>query len=379
MKRKYCFFSAFLPNLGGVERYTYHLAKELLKNQIEVTVVTSNTFLLPSQEVVEGIRVIRLPCINLLNGRYPLPKFNQEYRTIYRSLFQEHFDFVIVQTRFYVHSVIGARFAKKKKIPCITIEHGTGHLTINNRFWDTVGHLYEHAETALLKLYCKDYYGVSEACCEWSGHFHIKSKGTLYNSVDVEGIQNALKKNEYDYRGNYASDGCMIISFAGRLVPEKGIMELIQAVDELNQSGTNIKLLLAGDGDLYEELTHRKLINTVLLGKLDFDHMMALYSGSDIFCLPSGFPTTVLEAAACKCFVITTEKGGAKEFIINDEYGLIIKDNSVENIKAGIVKAMNNAYRKQAAEKAYSRLCEKFTWEKTCERVMQVQERMEGL
>ncbi|MBR5108639.1 MAG: glycosyltransferase family 4 protein [Clostridia bacterium] len=381
--KKFLFFSAlFLPNLGGVERYTFSLAKQLIKNQFDVTVVTSNTFSLPSQNTIDGIRVIRVPCINLLNGRYPFPKFNQEYRAIYRSLFQEDFDFVIVQTRFYVHSIIGARFAKKKHIPCIVIEHGTGHMTISNRFVDQIGAVYEHIETGILKRYCKIFYGVSQSCCEWLEHFHIQPKGILYNAVDIDDINLKYDHSVIDYKKMYAYDGYKIVSFAGRFVSEKGILELKNAIEQLNQDGQRVRLLLAGNGDLYSQLEREKNMNMVLLGKLDFDHMIALYKSSDIFCLPTkypeGFPTTVLEAAACKCFVITTEKGGSKEFIINDEYGLIITDNSVEKIKASIVKAMDNAYRKKATEKAYSMLCEKFTWEKTCQHVISIEEKMKS-
>lgn len=369
-----------MPNLGGVERYTYNLAKQLVKNDIDVTVVTNNIFDLSDTEIIDDIRVIRLPCINLLNGRFPVPKVNRLFRSLMHVLKNEHFDFVIVQTRFYPHSVIAARFAKKKNIPCIVIEHGTSHLSIDNRFWDKVGQIYEHVETAILKLYCKNYYGVSKACCEWSKHFHIEPKGVLYNSVDVEAIQKQQQDSVYEFREKYARDGTIVISFAGRLVPEKGVLQLIEAVTAVNQSGFKLKLLIAGDGPLYQDLANQNLQHAVLLGKLNFDQMIILYEASDIFCLPSkseGFPTTVLEAAACKCFVITTERGGAKELITGDEYGIIIKDNTVENIKAAILKAMDGAYRKKATEKTYARLCESFTWEKTCERVMQIQGKME--
>ena len=41
MKRRYCIFAAqYFPHLGGVERYTYNLAKKLIEAGDEVTVVT---------------------------------------------------------------------------------------------------------------------------------------------------------------------------------------------------------------------------------------------------------------------------------------------------------------------------------------------------
>ena len=46
---------------------------------------------------------------------------------------------MIINTRFYLHSLYGAKFAKSKGIPSIVIEHGTSHLSVNNKLFDTVG------------------------------------------------------------------------------------------------------------------------------------------------------------------------------------------------------------------------------------------------
>lgn len=136
---------------------------------------------------------------------------------------------MIINTRFYLHSLYGAKFAKSKGIPSIVIEHGTSHLSVNNKLFDTVGGWYEHFLTFLLKKYCDDYYGVSEACCEWSGHFHIKSKGTLYNAVEIEEFQRILKESDIDYRKEYEiPNEAKVISFTGRLIPEKELNSLYQ-------------------------------------------------------------------------------------------------------------------------------------------------------
>ena len=56
MGRHYVIFSAlYLPNLGGVERFTYNLAKKLLARGDQVTVVTSNVQGIQEYEKTEGI------------------------------------------------------------------------------------------------------------------------------------------------------------------------------------------------------------------------------------------------------------------------------------------------------------------------------------
>ena len=99
------------------------------------------------------------------------------------------------------------------------------------------------------------------------------------------------------------------------------------------------------------------------------------------FCLPSdseGFPTSVLEAVACKCFVITTYQGGAKELLVDEQYGIIMRDNTVESIQKNLEKVIeDDAYRTQAECKSYDRLVKYFTWDATAEKVMQIAKRHE--
>ena len=115
-----------------------------------------------------------------------------------------------------------------------------------------------------------------------------------------------------------------------------------------------------------EEVYRRRNKYIVPLGQLEYKQVITLLKESDIFCLPSfseGFSTSILEAVACRCYIITTARGGAKELIVNDEYGSIIPNNKeailYEAIKEAIVNKKNQ---KQAIEKSYERLKENFTW-----------------
>ena len=48
-RKRYCIFAAqYFPHLGGVERYTYNLAKKLIEDGNEVVIVTSNVYKLPA-------------------------------------------------------------------------------------------------------------------------------------------------------------------------------------------------------------------------------------------------------------------------------------------------------------------------------------------
>lgn len=62
---------------------------------------------------------------------------------------------------------------------------------------------FEHSLTKVDQIFCKDYYGVSGACNEWLSHFHIKAKGVLYNSIDLEEVKNMQANMKKMYREKY--------------------------------------------------------------------------------------------------------------------------------------------------------------------------------
>ena len=379
--KRYCIFAAqYFPHLGGVERYTYNLSKELIKRRNEVVIVTSNVNRLKSYEEMDGIPVFRLPCINLLEGRYPVLKLTKEFWRIHRTIFRQNFDMVIVNTRFYPHSLYGMIFAKLKRAKCITIEHGTSHLSVHNRFWDSVGGVYEHCLTKVDQLFCHDYYGVSEACNEWLKHFHISAKGVLYNSINLKEINLLKGQISKSYRKLYnIPQEATVIAFTGRLLKEKGLPQLLNVMEQLCKTRTDLYLFIAGDGDMEEEIRRRATEHIIPLGRIDRKAIVALLNETDIFCLPSfseGFSTSLLEAAACKCYIVTTARGGAKELLPDDRYGTIIPDNREEYLFNALEFILNDlSHRNNAIELTYQRIEKKFTWnivgkqvEKICER-----------
>lgn len=376
MKKSYCIFSAqYLPHMGGVERHTYNLAKKLAERGNKVTVVASNVDNAAVYENMEGIIVYRMPCFDLMNGRFPIPKLNSQFWKINRILLHKHYDLVIINTRFYFHSLYGMCVAKRKKISCITIEHGTGHLLTGNIIFDKIGEVYEHFLTMVEKRICGGFYGVSEEASNWLAHFNIEAKGVLYNSIDIEQIGRLYENPVEDYRKKYQiSKDDVVITYAGRLVREKGILPLIQAVNELHQKYPEVHLFIAGDGELMQEVERKRKKFILPLGKLEFEQVVALLRQTDIFCLPTdypeGFPTSTLEAMACRCYPVVTDRGGAHELIPDASYGCIMPNNQVTTLVTALEQAMSNQQRRmRAVAKGYQRVRELFTWESVADQI----------
>ena len=368
MGRVYCFFTAnYMPKLGGVEIYTHCLAKALVKRGNEVTIITLNDKKASEIQWDNGIRIIRAPGIDAFEGRFPLIRFNKAFRRFCGNLKKETFDLVVVQTRYYPLSVYGARYAKMKNIPCILLDHSTAHVNIGGNLVNKMFAAYEHVMTKILKSLGCSFFGVSQACNKWLMHFHIVPQGVLYNSIEREvaqevQAQDILKK--YDI-----SEDVKIILYAGRLIREKGIEKLVEAVSRLREKYPELCLVVAGGGDLYKELSEKNEGNCIWLGQVKHDEVLELMKKSLIFCLPSdyaeGFPTSVLEAAVCRCYTITTTAGGSRELITGMDYGTVLEQNqSTEVLKNAIEYVLDNPELcRKAVENNYNRVLKYFTWD----------------
>ncbi|MCI6465886.1 MAG: glycosyltransferase family 4 protein [Faecalicatena sp.] len=385
MAKKYCFFTAnYLPHLGGVEIYTKYIAKALVNSGAEVTIVTSGESKKVEREEDEGIKMIKVPSIQLCNGRLPIIRYQHSFRKFDAFIKQCNYDLVVVQTRYYPLSLYGAAYARKKGIPCILLDHSTAHIDFGSVLINIGFEVYEHFMTAFLKKAKCDFYGVSQACSRWLEHFHVHAKGVLYNSVDGGIAKKAVSKDVY--QKYQIPENSRIILYAGRLIREKGIEKLVKAVLQLCDRYPDLCLAVAGDGDLYGQLSKSTEGNGHFkwLGKLCHEDIFDLMKISSIFCLPTdypeGFPTSVLEAGLCKCYVITTTAGGSKELITGSEYGTIMEQGLSEDaLKDRIQYILDHPEeQKNAVENCYNRVMEQFTWEKRAEELERIVRTKEG-
>ena len=345
-KNTICIFSAlYLPNVGGVENYTYNLSKALIKLGHKVIVITNNTHGNDSFEITpEGIKIYRLPCIDLINARFPIPRIGKKYRKIKSIINKLNPDFVVINTRFYPLCITAVRFAKKKQVTPIVIEHGSAYLTLGNSVVDFLIKIYEHLITLILKTYHPFFYGVSTSACEWLKNYSIQAHGVLHNSIDADNYYESA--SERNFRQElHISNKDFVVSFVGRLVPEKGVVNLVEAATMLNRSNKDIFFLFAGDGPLLELIQDRNCENIISLGRLTSPDIASLLKTSDAFCLPTrseGFSTSLLEAAACYTTPIITKVGGVTEMIPDNHHGIILQNQTAEEIVRSILYINNN-------------------------------------
>lgn len=165
------------------------------------------------------------------------------------------------------------------------------------------------------------------------------------NGIDVIGKFNPQNVDRVEIKRLYEefniTERNIIITFIGRLVSEKGIVELLRAFSNIDND--NIKLLIVGDVDQgCRDLKTKNLIvskymdnkNIIFTGfRGDINNI--LYA-TDIFCLPSyreGMPRTIIEAMSMECAVIATDIRGSREEVIDGKTGFLVKTQSTYDIQ----------------------------------------------
>lgn len=146
-----------------------------------------------------------------------------------------------------------------------------------------------------------------------------------------------------------------VVGFVGRLVREKGILELIQAMRPVIEAVPDAKLLLVGDtldSDRDREIKRAMsrlleqdgLASHVLLAGFveDIPRVMAAI---DLFVLPShreGMPRTIIEAMASGKPVVAANIRGCREEVVPHVTGLLVPARDSEALAADIVSLLSN-------------------------------------
>ena len=273
-----CYFSAqYLPTVGGVERYTWNLARRTVAAGHRAIVVTSALPNLPEHEIDgDGIEIYRLPVWPVMNGRFPVIKPGARFHALTAQIWAQKLDFCVVQTRMYTQSVWAARAAKRRGIPMLVIDHSTGYMPMGNGLLGACGRLYEQVACRLVRGTGAPFYGVSAAACRWLHTFGITAAGTMPNAIDPAALEQEAA-HAPDWRAKLNLGDRKIVLFVGRLIPEKGAGLLAQAVAQL----PGVVLVAAGSGPQQQELAD---LGAVTPGALPHAAVVQLLRQADVYC-----------------------------------------------------------------------------------------------
>ena len=137
--------------------------------------------------------------------------------------------------------------------------------------------------------------------------------------------------------------------FVGRLVPDKGINELIQAFLQLLPRYPSSTLTLVGwfeDETPLPEQTLQAIRETPAIRYVGrHDDVRPFYQEADCLVFPSyreGFPNVVLEAGAMGLPAVVTDINGSREIITSGENGLIVPPHDADQLLQAMLFMLEN-------------------------------------
>jgi glycosyltransferase involved in cell wall biosynthesis len=318
--------------IGGAQRLLITLASQAQAHSLEVSIVSlgSNNDRIILDELFKlGTKVIIFPAKHLF-----------DLRRIFRlARFLSGSEFDLVQCHLTYANIIGTLCGRLAGLQVITTLHSTGGVL-------PVFHpLIEAIESWVARLLAKRVIAVGYTVAD-------KYQAHLRRSIDV--IPNAVsmaeritKEERLAIRREIVGEiqGPITIS-VGRFAPPKGFEDLILAVSILSSSCPNLKLILVGDGPLFERI--RNLIaelnlkdRVILLGaRGDVPRLLA---ASDLYVCSShweGAPLAIMEAMMAGLPIVATGVGDIPRMVMPD-IGLVVPPHQPHLLAEAMGKLLN--------------------------------------
>lgn len=194
--------------------------------------------------------------------------------------------------------------------------------------------------------------------------------GGSINGVDAQGrfrlVDPAQRRATRQSLG--IDDDCRVVGFIGRVVREKGVVELVESWRQLRAEFPDLHLLVVGPFESEDPLpkdTERVLKTDPhihLLG-LDWD-TPRLYSAMDLVVLPTyreGFPVVPLEAAAMGLPVVGTQVPGCRDAIRDGVTGTLVAPRDPYSLTRAIRRYLDNAQlRREHGDSGRARMVREF-------------------
>jgi 1,4-alpha-glucan branching enzyme len=308
--------------VGGLGRHVHDLSRALAAQGDEVSVVTAPVPECPSVEDDEGVRVYRVPgetCgENFLDW---VAAMNRQIISVTVNLLEGGKEFDVIHAHDWLVEAAALELAERFGLPLVATIHATEYgrcQGIHNETQNRI-HLAERrlVSKAGLIICCSEYMKQ-----EVSRLFNVTPAliKVIPNGVDPEVL--GVK----EWRG-FVAPVTPAVLYLGRLVPEKGVQDLIRALPLIEERVPGVRAVLCGQGPYEPELrqlsTDLNLTDRVhFTGFVDgqIRNRFLLEAAAAVF--PSHyepFGIVALEAMAAQVPVIVGDAGGLSEVV---EHGI---------------------------------------------------------
>jgi glycogen(starch) synthase len=362
--------------IGGISPHVYYLSKSLARNGLKVYVVTCDFPGAPQHEVIDGVEIFRID-----SYKNPSPDFatwvylmnvnmQKEAAALVNSL-DEKVDVFHAHDWLVANAGIGLKHVFRK--PLLATIHSTEIGRRNGIHFDYERMIHETEAWLTYEAWrvicCSDYM-VSHV--RWAFGLPKDKLVMVPNGVDAEAYAKIGNDDLSRFRSKFALPEEKIVLFVGRLVHEKGVHVLVNAVPKVLEK-VNVKFIIVGNGYMKEQLSNivknmgfaHKVMFT---GFIDDETLRKLQRCADVSVVPSlfePFGIVALEAMAAKSPVVVSDTGGLSEIVEHDVTGVKVYPDNPDSLAWGITKVLlNEAYANCIKMDAYKKIHEKYDWDR---------------
>lgn len=369
--------------VGGLGRHVHALATSLAAIGHSVTVVTRHAPGAPLEEFKEGVRIVRAPQDPPL---FPLSTptllawtmgFNHSLtRAALRAAESGSYDVIHAHDWLVTHTAV--TLAEHLDLPLVATIHATeagrhqGWLPGDlNRSIHSVEWWLAHRASRV--LVCSSYmkWEVTKLLDLPQGKVDV-----IPNGVDAK-VWRASSQAVKVARERFAGTG-PLVGFAGRLVYEKGVQHLLEAVPRIRAEHPGLRVVIAGDGPYREELLEacRKMrvtdtVNFVgFLSERELPPVLAATNTTVVPSLYEPFGMVALEAASAGAPLAVASTGGLAEIVQPGVTGMTFPHSDPPALAQAVGTLLAEPVRAKAfAERALAMVADRYSWQGIASRV----------
>jgi len=359
---------------GGLGRHVTALAAQQAALGHEVVVVTQHGDDTADDEVVRGVRVVRArethPEPRSLDNLINWVDSMQAAMAPAGSALARDWAPDVVHAHDWVVGEAAAAIADEAGAPLVVTMHATEAGRHQGWIVGALSHDVHGREWLLAHR--------ADALIVCSRAMREEVRAAFGAPTPVEVVPNGVDLHEWrtsegdrrQARREAGAVGVPLVVYSGRLVWEKGVQTLIEAVPDIAARHPGLRVLIAGRGPLEAELRDlaaRTAASAVeFAGFLPEQRLRPLVAAADCAVVPSRyepFGMVAVEAAALGTPVVASDVGGLREVVDPGRTGLLVPPGDPEALAHAVAQVLSDPVRADAmAAAAHRRAAEVYDW-----------------
>lgn len=359
--------------VGGVAPHLTELAAGLERRGHEVHVYVRSGAGQAPYELIDGVHVHRVSFD--LSSDFVQEITNMCNAMVHFMLETERFmdaRFDVVHCHDWLAAPALINIKHNHNRPCVFTVHSTEYGRCGNKVFGGQSARIRGIEQEAVAIADRVIAVSGVLCDEIKAHYQLDwdKLRCVYNGINCLRYDGALW-DPAEVRAKYGVGPLdpMVLT-VGRMVVQKGIDILVEAVPSVLANRPDAKFIIVGDGYMKPEIEARAhelgVAGSIrFTGSMGGQGLVDLYKATDLVAIPSRnepFGIVCLEAWASSKPIVVTQACGPRDFVWHDNDGYLVETNP-EGIAWGITAAFSNfAHMKYMGERGRVKAAFQFSW-----------------